>query len=269
MVFTELAMRGTLPVVSLLIGPDGVGKMMLALEAADFHGYPKYDTYCHRGPLHRSDAETMLAFARTAGSTVKGKLVIACLDGASATAQNALLKMLEEPPGRVKFILTASEPPLLTIFSRAFVLRCGLLTDHDVEEILILQGHDGAAARAAAALAGGRPGAALAAIGSTEDAVGRVKAALKAVSSRSTDQLAAVFRNTAGPWTGDHHKLLTQWAAEALSSRWRLFSPQDAPGLSSLDARYVLTTTDHFSGARPWLADRAVLEQLSTGRVSE
>jgi len=52
----------------------------------------------------------------------------------STDAANALLKLLEEPPPRSVFVLTASEPGLVlpTIRSRAVPLRVMRLADHDV-----------------------------------------------------------------------------------------------------------------------------------------
>jgi hypothetical protein len=207
------------------------------------------------------------AFCQTAGSTSRGKLVILCLDDAQAVSQNALLKLLEEPPFRVKFLLTASQPPLPTVVSRAFVQRCGLLSTDEVVQVLAMHGIVGQEARSAALLAGGRVSVALA-----DDAAGevleRVRAALKATSAKDPAALARAFRNGmsgAGwqqSWMDAHHLLLSQWATEAAICRWRLFCDQDAPALSLKDARYVLTMLTSLEGARPGLLDRAVLEKL-------
>ena len=57
----------------------------------------------------------------------------------SPEAANALLKLLEEPPGASRFILTSSEPGRLlsTIRSRTVPLRLAPPTTDDVEEFLI------------------------------------------------------------------------------------------------------------------------------------
>ena len=57
----------------------------------------------------------------------------------SAEAANALLKLLEEPPGASRFILTSSEPGLLlsTIRSRTVPLHLSPLTTDEVEAFLI------------------------------------------------------------------------------------------------------------------------------------
>jgi DNA polymerase III subunit delta' len=57
---------------------------------------------------------------------------------ANPEAANALLKLLEEPPGDSTFVLTTAEPSrvLPTIRSRAVPLRLGRLTDHEVSGFL-------------------------------------------------------------------------------------------------------------------------------------
>jgi DNA polymerase-3 subunit delta' len=62
----------------------------------------------------------------------------------SADAANALLKLLEEPPPRSVFVLTASEPGLVlpTIRSRAVPVRVGRISDEDVARFASTQGID-------------------------------------------------------------------------------------------------------------------------------
>lgn len=68
---------------------------------------------------------------------------------ASPEAANALLKLLEEPPGGARFILTSSEPGLLlpTIRSRTVPLHVGGLPEEDVARLL--QEHRGVDANVA------------------------------------------------------------------------------------------------------------------------
>ncbi len=193
-------------------------------------------------------------------STPLGKLVLVCLDGAEGRPQNALLKLLEEPPGSVKFILVAGMPPLPTIVSRSFVQRCGLLAASEVEQVLLQHGYEPAEAAAAALLAGGRVSTVPHTAAATADVLGRVKAALKAASDRNPLVLGCI---SARVWDDAHHLLLQKWAAEHSSWCWAVFSPRDAPGLSREDARYVLEMLSVLGTARPWLADRAVLENLA------
>jgi DNA polymerase-3 subunit delta' len=88
-------------------------------------------------------------------------------DALGTEAQNSLLKSLEEPPPGTMFILTTSVPGLLlpTVRSRCMRLRFGRLTAAEVSSALT-RDHDysEADARAAAALADGSLGQALALI---------------------------------------------------------------------------------------------------------
>jgi DNA polymerase-3 subunit delta' len=86
-------------------------------------------------------------------------------DAMNAAAQNALLKTLEEPPDDTTLVLVASSPDALlpTVRSRCARVPFAPLSDAVVAERLVaLRGVDGDAARAAAALAGGSLGRALA-----------------------------------------------------------------------------------------------------------
>lgn len=172
----------------LLTGPDGIGRRTLALRFAMALNHPDkiYD------PEHRPSAqiargehpdlsivqrvegdrdlkiEAIRDLQHTLSLTpyMASYRVAVLLDfeQASAGASNALLKTLEEPPGRVVLILTAesAESLLPTIVSRCETLRLrpmpretladGLVKQHGVEE---------AQALLLAHLADGRPGTAL------------------------------------------------------------------------------------------------------------
>lgn len=83
---------------------------------------------------------------------------------ASPEAANALLKLLEEPPGPCRFVLTSSKPDSLldTIRSRALPIRVPPLPAGTVAAFLVKErGADPAAAEAAAARSQGSIGAAL------------------------------------------------------------------------------------------------------------
>ena len=82
---------------------------------------------------------------------------------ANASAQNALLKTLEEAPGYAVLLLTAdsAEQLLPTIVSRCEILRLRPLALAEVKNFLILRGVSDEKAEFLAHLAGGRPGYAL------------------------------------------------------------------------------------------------------------
>lgn len=91
-------------------------------------------------------------------------------DTLEPSAQNALLKSLEEPPPGTAFILTTAVPGALlpTVRSRCMRVAFGRLTTAEVADVLVRHhDHDEREARAAAALAAGSAGQALA-LGSTD-----------------------------------------------------------------------------------------------------
>ncbi len=139
-------------------------------------------------------------------------------DALLESAQNSLLKSLEEPPPATVFVLTSAAPDALlrTVRSRTMRLTFGRLTIHEVEELLVRDhGREPAEARRLAGLADGSVGAALA-LGSsdlaeTRDAAvrllyaaterelaGRIAVAKSVVSAKKTDltrhEMSAVLR---------------------------------------------------------------------------
>lgn len=89
--------------------------------------------------------------------------IIDAVDEMNRFGANAVLKTLEEPPGKaVLFLISHGEQALLpTIRSRCRVLRCGALGERDELAVLAQGGNTGAKATAIANLAPGRPGRAL------------------------------------------------------------------------------------------------------------
>ncbi len=96
---------------------------------------------------------------------------------ASQEAANALLKLLEEPPGGTTFVLTSSEPQQLlpTIRSRATSVHVGRLDDDVVASFLVEAGADPDQAALAARLADGAIGEALGYLG-TDGGTGPLEA---------------------------------------------------------------------------------------------
>jgi DNA polymerase-3 subunit delta' len=100
-------------------------------------------------------------------SPILGRHKAAIVDPASAMtveAANALLKILEEPPAGRVIILVVTRPGALppTVRSRCQQVSFGALAVGEVAEVLRRNGWPAQAARQAAALAEGSPGAALA-----------------------------------------------------------------------------------------------------------
>lgn len=135
------------------------------------------------------------------------------LEGASAQVQNMLLKVLEEPPDSTKFVLAAVRRPLPTVVSRCRVLVVGQ--------------------EAAGQEADPRDRAAVATV-------------LRAARSGQSALLAQALR----AWLPEQAKLLSVWAAEAVSGQWKVFGADTAPGVSTEQAMRLLTGLARYPGAK-------------------
>lgn len=191
----RLLSAGRVPHALLFRGPEGVGKATVArivgaallceAESGEACGACRSCASLERGnhsdltlvtfEPRDSDGELrkvividqIRSLARLAGvSPREGSRRVFIIDPAdrmNAEAQNGLLKTLEEPPGQVVLILIASRPHLLlpTVRSRCFLLGFSSLKPSDLARALCRRGLSEDEARIRAALAGGRPGAAL------------------------------------------------------------------------------------------------------------
>ncbi len=118
-------------------------------------------------------------------------------DRATDNAANALLKTLEEPPGNVVFLLTASDQESLlpTIVSRCEVIRLRSVNQETLKDALIAQGYSADEAALLAGVSAGLPGRALA-MGedkaAQEERVERLDDLMELLSSDITGRLAYV-----------------------------------------------------------------------------
>lgn len=124
-------LRNTLPQGVLLTGEIGVGLGTLARDIAD-HNLVKIITPSDKDGARDavngsiSIAEIRALYASTRGkSNVQQVIIIDDADKMTRGAQNAFLKLLEEPPASVHFILTAHsiQPLLPTIRSRVQIIH--------------------------------------------------------------------------------------------------------------------------------------------------
>lgn len=232
-----------LPPVTLLLGPSSVGKTALAQYLARHHQL--LIQFPSASPLSAAAARELVTKA-----TIRGYpwCFIVALDGATETAQNILLKVLEEPPEHVRFVLTASLLPLPTVASRAQVRRMGLLDTEQVADILVLAcGFSLREASEAAAYSGGQVSGALRAAASTDSRIlSVVSAALRAALDGGGSALDLAARS----WSPEHTEVLRSWAAEAGAGRWERFSGSFAPGATTLQARRVIQVLNQYAGAR-------------------
>lgn len=271
-VFHRLSEEDQLPPAVLLLGPESVGKYTLAEEVCEARGIRGVllRRYGRSKPpvLRVSDAREIISFTSRRSASPKG--IVIRLDGVVEEALNALLKVLEEPPPQTHFFLCSSGRPLLTISSRSQVYRCGYLTDQEIATVLVAAyGMSLDRAEVAARSSGGQVLRAREAA-RYEETKGPVLSALHAVAEGD----AELFENAVGgkrdievngvaervdAFGSVQLGLLLRWATEALTGRWRTFSPSESYGLQRDPrvARRVLAM-DHV--LRPRLAVRAALQ---------
>lgn len=192
--------RGSLPPSLILSGPSGVGKRLASVataqalnclspaqgdgpDAAD--GLPidacgvcaacsRIERGVHpdvsilepndKGNIKIDQVRDLID--RTGYRPFEGRRRVAIVDeadGLERSAQNALLKLLEEPPPGSVFMLVTAHPDLLlpTVRSRCPQLRFGRLSEGEVASALLKKGKSETEAHAVAALADGSIGRAL------------------------------------------------------------------------------------------------------------
>jgi hypothetical protein len=211
-----------LPPVTLLLGPEHSGKKTLADKLLNKHAGAQDRMWVPWLSMEAGDRVQHFALVSPCG---KLRVIVINLKGASSPALNRLLKLLEEPPPTVRFILVSRTEPLPTIRSRSQVVAC-VPEPEDPE----------AAAKAKAT----------------------VLSALKAALAGDRALLSAALRN----WTPEDSVMLFRWCEEKYSGRWRIFQSGDSQA-SQQFARRLLTALDANRGARPRLAARTALEAAS------
>jgi DNA polymerase III, delta subunit len=238
----------SLPPVALLAGPEHVGKKTLARYLQHRHAPISYDRMWVTSLTSPMAAE----LSRFAMRAPQGplKVAVVSLSKANVLTLNAALKLLEEPPSFMRFILVASAPVLPTIESRSEIYACGLLSDTEVA--LALEAHglsaDLAARQAPAGFGQVRP-----ALESGSRSRTVVLSALRAALARDPQALSIALRN----WDEVAQRLLRMWCQESLSGHWRVFTARDV--LASQEFAMRLLTGLRL-GARPRLTARAALE---------
>lgn len=161
-ILTNLILRGRVPHTLLFYGPDGVGKRTLALSLSAAlnceAGAVPACGQCHNcrmslqgshPDVHVTGGESRVLIAEVREliremslkpHTGKWKvLIIENADQIREESANALLKLLEEPPGSTCVILTAEtrERLLPTVLSRAMAIRFSALPRDTIEDILV------------------------------------------------------------------------------------------------------------------------------------
>lgn len=124
-----------LPPVTLLMGPEGVGKSIAARILA-------YGTGVKDSDYQRIESLTKPAAREVAEHhsrhPLESAVRVSVIDLTIATpeASHAMLALLESPPPYSRFILHSDTTPFLTIRSRCFILNFGHLTEEEVAQVL-------------------------------------------------------------------------------------------------------------------------------------
>jgi DNA polymerase-3 subunit delta' len=162
-------------------------------------------------------------------------------------AQNALLKTLEEPPGRVALILAADDSAglLATVVSRCARARLGPVATEPITELLAERGlADASRAAALARLASGRPGVAMALAAQPEAMVVQARLAAALLDLLGADRR----RRLAAP-----PELLAD-AVELLRATSGRADEEDAPSHRSANAAAKVSPAERRAAAAQLLA---------------
>lgn len=154
----------------LLAGPAGIGKGAIAeVLAAEILGVKPashpYHLTIHPDGLSISiqvvrDLQKFLQLKTVGEKPLRRTIIVESAHAMTTEAQNAFLKLLEEPPADTLVILTANSPRSLlpTILSRAQTISINAPTEDQLKSMLAASGKDAGAANQAYFLSGGLPG---------------------------------------------------------------------------------------------------------------
>jgi len=156
------------PHALLLAGPTGIGKKHIAnaiaahLLKVDIAVYPYIRTFDVNGGIDMvRDMQRFVALKiPLMEQTVSRILILEAIDRLSIEAQNALLKLLEEPPKATMIILTATstQSVLPTIRSRVQDVAIDVPPAETYRRFLLDQGYDNTNIDAVFKISGGLPG---------------------------------------------------------------------------------------------------------------
>lgn len=157
----------------LLTGPDGIGKTAIAealvcslleISKDKVHLYPHYSVVAPAGGTISIESvrelQKFLQLKTIGDKPLRRAVIIEHAQGLTAEAQNAFLKILEEPPADTLLILTVDTPRSLlpTIISRVQTITVHTPAEEQLQRLLQASGKDDATLRQAYFLSGGLPG---------------------------------------------------------------------------------------------------------------
>lgn len=246
-----------MPQVVSFMGPKSVGKRTLAIYLKQYYCFSSIDFMEVNAPFTAEKASQLRRFALTApfdGS----KLAVVHLDGATDSALNDALKLLEEPPEYMYFILISSEPVLPTVLSRAQIYRFGTLNEDDL--CTILTRFEGLSETAAKKVSYAGQVSEAKEIYQNINARNAALAVLKSVETQDV----LLFKRAFKAVDDSAARMLESGLFEACTGDWRLFSPEELPVLAKKPevAQKLLEVLGSTGSARRSLSARVVLEQV-------
>lgn len=132
---------------TLIVGPEGVGRFLLARRAAeailgsaaliDAGRHPDYSVLDPETGIDGVRQATV-GLQRRPAMAERQVLIVRDADRLSLEAHNALLKLLEEPPAGAAVFVVAADTTLLpeTVVSRCRLVRARALTDEETVRVL-------------------------------------------------------------------------------------------------------------------------------------
>lgn len=254
------ALESDLPPVTLLLGPASIGKRTLTEHLRRHHQVHAVDAYRLVDPLCIAGVRDVIRFV---GTRPQGdfKLVTGRLDGASTSALNAALKVLEEPPDTARFLLTCTRNTLPTVMSRCQVFRMGFLLAGQVRDILIEHGIAAPIATKVAVRNFGQVAPALrVATGSDERERSVVLGLVQSLAARDHD----MFDRAMKVWDDAAAIMFMRWLHEVATGVFLVYTKDEAFGFdrSPRTVQALAVAVSRTSNARSRLGIRAALEPL-------
>ena len=157
----DVANLESLPPASVFVGMRGIGKSVVAWHLARKFA-SKFDARLYTKPCTVRDVRELQQWVRLRPYQSSCKVVVVPLHDISESAQNSLLRILEDVPSFVKIILLSHQIDVVsTIQSRCWVFHLQRLTYGNVRRVLQSLGFHRSRAERWAGVCRGSPGLAL------------------------------------------------------------------------------------------------------------